>query len=101
MDMSANIFLNIDTIVLRGLNHLDRQALVEALQQALLQQFETNPNLTTASLARVKTNISLPANFGTEQLGQALGQSLSTLITDTANTKSPSQQPESGGQQHA
>lgn len=98
--MSRDIFLNIDTIVLRGLNHLDRQALVEAVQQALLQQFESNPGLTTANLSRVSTNINLPANFGTEQMGQALGQSLSTLITNTAATKKSAAKSSQGGQDH-
>ncbi len=80
--MSGDIFLNIDTIVLRGLNHVDRHALTEALQQALIEQLSSNPTLTDTDISRVRTNITLPTAFGAEQLGRTLGQSLSDVISN-------------------
>lgn len=94
--MSGDIFLNIDTIVLRGLHRVDRHALAEAVKQALQEQLSSGADLTAADLSRVKTNITLPSNFGTEHLGQALGQSLSGIIS---NTTEPQQT--QGGKRHA
>ena len=98
--MSGDIFLNIDTIVLRGLNHIDRYALAEAVQQALLEQLSLHPTLTAADLSRVRTNITLPNNCGSEQLGMALGQSLSKVITNNNTTHNSAANPLQGGQHH-
>ena len=80
--MSRDIFLNIDTIVLRGMDHVDRHELATALQQAMVEQLASNPQLIAADLERVKTHISLPGTFATEQLGQALAGSLSGIISN-------------------
>ena len=85
MDMSRNIFLNIDTIVLRGFNHVDRHALAEALQQALVEQLSSNQELSATDLKRVRTNITLPTSFGAEQLGQTLGKSLSGIVVNNVS----------------
>ncbi len=80
--MSGDIFLNIDTIVLHGLSHVNRHVLVEALQQALVEQLSLNQGLSATDLARARTNITLPNAFGAEQLGRTLGQSLSDVISN-------------------
>ena len=98
--MSGDIFLNIDTIVLRGMDHVDRHALTEALQQALVEQLSSNPTLTTGDLTRVRTNIILPTVFGAEQLGQSLGQSLSGIISNNEVTGSK-QKTKPGGRHNA
>lgn len=98
--MSHDIFLNIDTIVLRGLAHVDRHILAEALQQALVEQLSSNPTLTTADLSRVQTNITLPGHVSETQLGQALAQSLSGIITNSNSISSPTQKQTSGGKRH-
>ncbi len=99
--MSGDIFLNIDTIVLRGLNHVDRQALTEALQQALIEQLSSNPTLTDTNLSRVRTNITLPTAFGAEQLGQMLGQSLSGIVSRNEDLTNSTHNTKQGGRSHA
>ncbi len=101
MDMSRDIFLNIDTIVLRGFNHVDRHALAEALQQALAEQLSSNHELSATDLTRVRTNITLPASFGTEQLGQTLGQGLSGIITSNETTAQSDHVIKPGGRRNA
>ena len=99
--MSGDIFLNIDTIVLRGMDHVDRHALTEALQQALVEQLSSNPTLTTGDLTRVRTNITLPPNFGAGQLGRSLGQSLSGIISNHEAKASSGQKTTPGGRHNA
>ena len=99
--MSGDIFLNIDTIVLRGLNHIDCHALAEALQQALIEQLSSNSTLTATDLSRVRTNITLPGHVSETQLGQTLAQSLSGIITNNEGISSSAQKQTPGGQRHA
>ena len=94
--MSGDIFLNIDTIVLHGLHQLDRHALAEALQQTLMKQLSSKQELINTDLTRARTNITLPNNFDAEQLGQALGQSLSDIINNNETTASPGLKTTSG-----
>lgn len=81
--MSRDIFLNIDHIVLRGLNHIDRKALEAVLQQALVDQLTSSPVHTPADLSRVRTKITLPETFGAEQLGLTLAQSLHGVLSNS------------------
>ncbi len=85
--MSGDIFLTIDRIVLHGLDRIDRHALSEALQQALLDQLGQQSSLTSADLSRVRITISLPDNMGGEQLGQVLGQTLGGIIGNSGTEK--------------
>lgn len=98
--MSGDIFLNIDTIVLRDLAYVDRHTLTEALQQALVEQLSSNPTLSAADLSRVQTNITLPGHVSETQLGQALAQSLSGIITNNKSMSSPTQKQTPGGKRH-
>ena len=98
--MSSDIFLNIDTIVLRGLNHIDRHALAEALQQALVEQFSLNQTLTATDLSQVRINITLPTAFGAEQLGQSLAQTLGNIILNNEGTTNSVHETTQGERRH-
>ena len=82
--MSGDIILNIDRIVLHGLDHVDDQTLATALRQALAEQLSSSPDSGPASMARVQTQITLPEVFSAEQLGRTLAQSLHGVISDSA-----------------
>ena len=99
--MSRDIFLNIDRIVLRGLNHIDRSVLAAALQQALVDQLTSSPSHNPADLSRVRTNITLPAAFGSAQLGQTLAQSLYGVISSNEGTTKPGPVNRQGGRHDA
>ena len=99
--MNGDIYLNIDSIVLRGLNNIDRQTLVDAVQQALIEQLGADHNLTAVDLSRVRSNISLPNNCGAEQLGQLLAQSLSHIISNRDATANSGQQITQPGERNA
>ncbi len=101
MDMSRNIYLNIDTIVLRGFNHVDRHALAEALQQALVEQLSLNQELSATDLTRVRTNITLPTSFGTKQLGQTLGKSLSGIVVNNESATNSAHEIKQRGRRNA
>lgn len=96
--MSSDIFLNIDTIVLRGMHQIDRHALAEAVREVLLEQLAAGAGLTAAELPRVRTNITLPSGFNSEQLGQILGHSLSKVISNTHAPQNPANKTLQGGQ---
>jgi hypothetical protein len=100
MGMSGDIFLNIDTIVLRGLQHIDRYALTEALQQALIEQLATNHKLRATDLSRVKTNISLPGEFNAAQLGHTLGLGLSNIFSGNPAPQETTDKASRGGHRH-
>ncbi|MBU1059869.1 MAG: hypothetical protein KJ804_16290 [Proteobacteria bacterium] len=99
--MSGDIFLTIDTIVLRGFKSIDRQALTEAVQQALTEQLSGDRELKAMDLARVRTDITLPTSFAAEQLGQTLGQRLSGIITGDEATTQSAHETKPGGRHHA
>ena len=80
--MSGDIFIDIDSIVLRGLHHVDPDALRETLQRALTDQLSAQCELSTIDMARAVTNITLPNDVRAEQLGQILSQSLSGIISN-------------------
>lgn len=82
--MSGDIILNIDRIVLHGLDHVDGQTLTTALQQALAEQLSSSPVNSSAEMARVQTRITLPEAFSAEQLGRTLAQCLHGVISDAA-----------------
>ncbi len=98
--MSGDIFLNIDTIVLRGLHGIDRHAFNEALQQALVEQLSTNHGLRAIDLSRVRTDITLPNGFGAEQLGNNLSQSLGSIISDNGAKTGSSHKTIQGDERH-
>ena len=95
--MSSNIFLNIDTIVLHGLRHIDRHALAEALKKALSEQLSQKRELRGVELSRVTTTLSLPDNFAAEQLGVHLAQSLSGVISGDGTCPRADREPFRGG----
>jgi hypothetical protein len=98
--MSGEVFLTIDTIVLRGL-HVDRHGLTEALEQALVEQLSLHPALTAADLPRVQTDIRLAPGFGARQLGQALARSLGDIILDGDAATPPGPETAPKGGRHA
>ena len=95
--MSGDIFLNIDTIVLRGLQQIDRHALAEALQHALKEQLVPHQTFTAADLSRVRTSITLPGDCGSEQLGQHLARHLGSIVTNNSATTSSTHKKIQGG----
>lgn len=104
--MKTTINLNIERIVLHGLHQVDRHALAEALRQALVEQLAVNPSLNTATLtttdlSRVRASIRLPEVVDAEQLGQRLGQSLSTIISNNEAVLSSGTKATPGGRHHA
>lgn len=99
--MNHDIFLNIDTLILRGLDQVDRRALTEALQQALVDELLLDPALTAVDLSRVRTDITLPAAIDAEQLGQALGQSLGGIISNGEAAAGSDQKTTAGDRRHA
>lgn len=99
--MNRDIFLNIDTIVLHGLGNVDRQAMADALHLALKQQLALDQTLTAVELSRVRTSITLAEGYCAEQLGQALGKSLSTILADNTAAEKPVPEIPEGGPRHA
>ncbi len=99
--MKTTINLNIERIVLHGLDQIDRQALSEALQQALVEQLSSHPTLSSTNLSRVRTKITLPRDVGAEQLGQALGQSINNIIAPNKGAILSGQKTKLGGRHDA
>lgn len=84
--MSGDVFLNIDRIVLHGMEHVDGKALAAAVQQSLLEQLIESPIHDPATQARVRAQISLPESCNAAQMGKALAQSLHGIIGTNAAT---------------
>ncbi len=99
--MSGDIILNIDRIVLHGLDHVDGQTLATALQQALAEQLSSSPVRSPAEMARVRTRITLPEAVSAEQLGRTLGQSLHGVISDSAGKPAQDFASKRGGRPYA
>ncbi|MCP4042002.1 MAG: hypothetical protein GY731_08610 [Gammaproteobacteria bacterium] len=99
--MNGDIYLNIDTITLRGLDHIDRHALKVALQQVLREQLSSNPNLRNTGLAQVQTDITLPPAYGAEQFGQILGDSICDVITTNEDRTLSTKKTQQGGGHNA
>jgi hypothetical protein len=80
MDMSADIFLNIDRVVVRGMNHIDRNtlayALEQSLKQALKEYFFTKHNFSDTNVPVIQTNITLPTTANNDQLSESLAHGL-------------------------
>lgn len=98
--MSGDIYLTIDRIVLHGMDHIDRFALADALQQALSEQLFPVQAMTAAERSRFRADILLPTTFSAEQLGQSLGQTLSSIISDSGGGIDSGQEPQRGGRRH-
>lgn len=98
--MSGDIFLNIERIVLHGMEHVDRFALADALQQALSEQHIPVQAITTAERSRLRADISLPTTFSAEQLGQSLGQTLSSIISEGGGGIDSGRETQRGGGRH-
>lgn len=81
--MSGDIFLNIDTIVLRGLGNINRRAIAEELEQALTEQLSQANPWNPGNLAKVQTQISLPTINNANLLGQSLAEALGGILTDS------------------
>jgi hypothetical protein len=84
--VSAGVFLNIERIVLHGMDHVDARALAAALQKSLSEQLAANPIHDAAASAWVRTQISLPESCNAEQMGRALAQSLHGVIVNEPAT---------------
>lgn len=81
--MSGDVFVNIDRVVVHGLEHLNARDLAAALQDALAQQLAEVPvGSQAADVDRVRTRIDLPNGCTATQLGQALAGTLGGVIGD-------------------
>ena len=82
--MSRDVFVNIDRVVVHGLDHLDARDLAVALQDALAKQLAgTEAGSRAADIARVRTRIDLPHGCTAVQLGQALAGTLAGTMGGT------------------
>jgi hypothetical protein len=81
MDMKNSIHLNIDAIVLRGMEQIDRQALTEGLRNVVTRQLAGMETISAASSPRIKTSITLPLHSNSHRLGERLGRSLADILT--------------------
>lgn len=99
MEMKRRITLDIDRIVLRGFDRIDREALSAALQQALTQWLKGNPSFRSVDLTRVQARIKLTGGTGTEQTSRMLGQELSGIIAGNSETAAPAR-PATPGVRH-
>jgi hypothetical protein len=85
--MSGDIFLNIERIVLHGLEHINRHELETALRKALLEQLASGSIGQSLVTKQVRTDIALPGSCNAGQLGQSLADKLCNVIsTPGANT---------------
>lgn len=84
--MSSDIFLTIDTIVLHGLEHVDRHSLEVALQESIHQYLAAHLDFHAADAAHLQLRITLPAVVTAECLGSALGESLVGAIAGSGET---------------
>lgn len=99
--MSGDIFLNIDRIVLHGLDHIDRNELQTALQEALTEQLSARTIAHPSETPRVRTELTLPASFSAGQVGRSLAQNLYGVISDIDTARSPGHAGKQGGQPDA
>ncbi len=99
--MNGDIYLNIDTIVLHGLDHIDGHALEIAIRQVLEEQLSSHPNLHSTELARVQTDITLAPAHGAEQLGKSLGDSICDIITTSEGRTLSNKKTPQGGRHNA
>lgn len=99
--MSGDLFLNIDRIVLHGMDHVDGKALAASLEQALTEQLELNSDHQPAELARVQTQITLSDSFGAGQIGRALAKSLHGVISNSAISEQQGSAGKRGGKPDA
>lgn len=99
--MSADIFLNIDRIVLHGMGHVDGKTLAASLQQALVEQLELSSQHQSVELARVQTQISLPGSCGAGQMGRALAESLAGVISNSTVSRPENPSSMQGGKPDA
>lgn len=79
--MKNTIHLNIDTIVLRGVPQIDRQALAEGLRNVVTRQLAGIETISAASSPRIKASITLPRHSDSHRLGERLGRSLADILT--------------------
>ncbi len=99
--MKTTINLNIERIVLHGLHQVDRYALAEALRQVLVEQLSLHPAISSTNLPRLRTKITLPIDEGADQLGQALGQSISSIIAQNTGAIQSGKKTQLGGSHDA
>ena len=99
--MSGETFINIDRIVLHGLDHVDGKTLTTALKQALVEQLTSNPVHNPAAVTRVQTQIALPEAVSAKQMGRVLAQNLHRVISSSAVTPEQDRTGKRGGQPDA
>ena len=99
--MSGDTFINIDRIVLHGLEHVDGKTLAAALKQSLVAQLTSSPVRNPAAATRVQTQIALPEAVSAEQMGRALAQNLHRVISSSAVTPEQDRAGKRGGQPDA
>ena len=80
--MKTTINLNIERIVLHGLEGINRRAIVEALTQELTRQLAQPQSWKSENIARTITNISLEGNNDMGELGRTLAQGLGGILSN-------------------
>ncbi|SHO44174.1 hypothetical protein [Desulfopila aestuarii] len=85
--MSGDIFLTIDTIVLHGLEHVDRHGFEVALEESIRQYLTANHCFHPADASRLQLQITLPAVLTAESLGSALGDRLAGSIGGSGESR--------------
>jgi len=74
------IHLHIDSLSLRGFDHLDPAALTAALHEALQRELLVMPVPGGDVQPRLHTALTLPAPCSAEQLGSGLARSLAAIV---------------------
>lgn len=98
--MNGDIVVNIDTIVLRGLGRFDRDELRNAVHKVLAEQLSSDARFATLDRSRLRIDITLPDNFGTEQLGEVLGRGLGSAIINRNEPQRFAGKPSEGAHDH-
>lgn len=87
--MSGDIFLNIDRIVLHGMDHVDRHVFADALKQNLTKQLSQTQYWNTSQLPKLETHISPLATNNANLLGQSLAEAIGGILTDSQESSTP------------
>ena len=98
--MNGDIFVNIDAIVLRGLGRSDHDELRNAVYRVLTEQLSSDARFTTLDRSRLRIDITLPDNFGSEQLGEVLGRSLGRVVTNRNGPQRSTDKSSEGAKDH-
>jgi len=87
MAVNGDIFITIDTIVLHGLEHVDRHDFEFALEESIRQYFISHHDFHGADVTRLQLQITLPSVLTAECLGNALGERLAGAIAGSGESR--------------